>query len=317
MQESSGLGKGEWPCPESTASRLRMRIPAWPTVIWPKGPAKVRRLHEESDRCRTARHSHCGPRSREGADREGVGRAEGRAEGPEIRMKPRKGRTGMVELPPAIRAQYRVATAHDVRFLVIWPTEGCADAERIIVAGNEGEPRRSGNFGPLRDFVLRLRKIRGQPLQEHDLRTVPREGGAGTGSGIAGWRGVELSLPIPHPLSDSGEPVKAFPLLPASYFESAQGAGLAERYEVLLVANRTGNVVDVHGIEQIVELLLPVAIQSHAWNLRDADTLTRGLGLIRKGTGAKDDGRCECCGYVIAGLDLGVCPGCGETIRRR
>ena len=65
------------------------------------------------------------------------------------------------------------------------------------------------------------------------------------------------------------------------------------------------------------ELLVPIVIQAHAWNLRDADTLTRGIGLIRKSAGAKNDGRCECCGYVIAGLDLGICPGCGETIERR
>ncbi len=126
---------------------------------------------------------------------------------------------------------------------------------------------------------------------------------------------VELSAGIPHPAAQAGEIIEAYPILPAAFFRSPQGADLADLYDDLVRANDSGDPADIAGVVgRIHDLLVPIVIQAHNWNLQDADTLARGLCLVRE-TPAVDD-RCQACGYPLAGLDLDTCPGCGRRIER-
>ena len=171
-------------------------------------------------------------------------------------------------------------------------------------------------FGPVRDFACVCGKYEGH---RYENMICDRCGVKVASAEVRRSRfaHVELSVPVPHPLGDHGEAIHVFPILPAAFFEAAQNAGLAERYEDLLRANGSGNAIEItRAIERICELLMPIVIQAHRWKLREAETLARGLGLVRKSDAVKHDGRCDHCGYVIYGLNADKCPGCGKTIER-
>ena len=130
----------------------------------------------------------------------------------------------MVELPPAIRALYRIATTHDVRS---W-SFGQLKAVRTPNASSWQEMKGSLDdqaiFGPRHDFVCACGKYEGGRHKNMicDLCGVKVAPARIRRSRFAH---IELSTPVPHPLSDSGEPIEAFQLLPASYFESATRRG--------------------------------------------------------------------------------------------
>ena len=90
----------------------------------------------------------------------------------------------MVELPPAIRALYRIATTHDVRS---W-SFGQLKAVRTPNASSWQEMKGSLDdqaiFGPRHDFVCACGKYEGGRHKKHDLRSMRREGGAGKDSAL-------------------------------------------------------------------------------------------------------------------------------------
>jgi len=86
---------------------------------------------------------------------------------------------------------------------------------------------------------------------------------------------------VPHPFAVTDETLEAFPVLPAAFVEAARGVELARVYDRLLGAAGTGNAVDLRVIiAEVCSLILPALVSAHEWNLRDAETIARGLALV-------------------------------------
>ena len=69
-------------------------------------------------------------------------------------------------------------------------------------------------------------------------------------------------------------------------------------------------------VTAITDYLTPVVITSHNWCLTASRTLARGLALEHKSvTEDSPEPYCKQCGYMLAGLDVVLCPGCGSQVR--
>jgi hypothetical protein len=107
----------------------------------------------------------------------------------------------------------------------------------------------------------------------------------------------------------------AFPVLPAAFRESAGGRGLDPLYErVLRALGQTDAGAVDHALAAICQLLLPIVVGATAWNIEEASLLARGVALVPRREG--DDGRCQACGFPLAGLQLKECPGCGKKLEQ-
>ena len=127
---------------------------------------------------------------------------------------------------------------------------------------------------------------------------------------------VNLPASIRHPFGSPGDTVKAFPVLPAAFFQSPAGADLADLYDNMVAAKDTEDVERITlAVQQVCESLVPIVVEAHSWNLQEAETLARGLALEPRAADAADN-RCEGCGYPLDGLDVTACPGCGRPIKR-
>jgi hypothetical protein len=123
---------------------------------------------------------------------------------------------------------------------------------------------------------------------------------------------IDLPVSIAHSLGENAESLSVVPILPAAFFGSNGGGWLAPLYEDLVRSSAANFVEGIQSEwERLVELLLPVLIVTHDWNLSEAGTIARGLALERRAVGIDD--RCERCGYPLAGLSTIVCPNCGSS----
>ncbi|HUG71226.1 MAG TPA: hypothetical protein VMM76_25980 [Pirellulaceae bacterium] len=68
-------------------------------------------------------------------------------------------------------------------------------------------------------------------------------------------------------------------------------------------------------ITSIIDQLTPVAITAHQWRLAAAQTLARGLALKHKDSTETSLEYCPQCGYLLAGLQVFLCPGCGSQLQ--
>ena len=92
---------------------------------------------------------------------------------------------------------------------------------------------------------------------------------------------VEFGVTVPHPFAVTDETLEAFPVLPAAYVEAPRGSELVGAYERLIGAAGTGKAVDLREIiADLCSLILPALVSAHDWNLRDAETIARGLALV-------------------------------------
>jgi hypothetical protein len=125
---------------------------------------------------------------------------------------------------------------------------------------------------------------------------------------------IELPDPIPHPFS-SDQMLECFPVVPALLMQSPGGKGLPDLYDRLIVAaERKPSTRWAEIIKTIISELLPIAVLLHQWQLDSAIVLTRGLALNRMNTDESSSKSCLACGYLLAGLEVAACPGCGSPI---
>ena len=184
----------------------------------------------------------------------------------------------MTNLPDPISIAYRPATTNEVRSwsfgAVATP---CGGDLSLRAKGALGDQR---IFGPIRAYECECGKYRGL-------------GHNGTICDICGVRltsrearhercgHINLPSPLQHPLGESDKALHAWPVLPASYFESDGGAPLVALYDRTVAA---ASVKDIEGIrnnvERIAELLLPVLTQAHLWRLTAAPILAQGVALV-------------------------------------
>jgi hypothetical protein len=218
----------------------------------------------------------------------------------------------MADLPPTIQALYRIATSKEVRS---W-SFGALKVVRMPSATSWNETRSSLDdqaiFGPIQDFACACGKYRGNRYKDLICDCC------GVKLACAEIRRsrfghIELTAPVPHTFGRIGELMEAFPILPASFVESARGETLARLYDDLVRANNSKESEQMASVvQQIGEALVPIFVEALNWNLQEADTLGRGLGLVRH---TKDD-RCDACGYPLGAITANDCPGCGKTIER-
>ncbi|HTU22091.1 MAG TPA: hypothetical protein VMG10_28890 [Gemmataceae bacterium] len=124
---------------------------------------------------------------------------------------------------------------------------------------------------------------------------------------------IDLPGPIIHPLGQREELLSAIPVLPAAFVESPRGEPLADLYDELVRSVSSESLEELVGsFNRLLELLLPIVIVAHEWNLQEAEALTCGMALVPRVSSACD----TClCGYPLEGLEVLVCPGCGKKLR--
>jgi DNA-directed RNA polymerase beta' subunit len=219
-----------------------------------------------------------------------------------------------MQFPARILSRYRVATANDVYSWSFGALKAIRSRDATSWEGTRGTLDDQAIFGPLHDFVCACGKYRGL---DHRNMICDICGVKIAASDIRRLRfgHVELAGDVAHPLATSKEMLRAFPILPASFHQSEAGQPLAESYDDLVRANsREDRTATEEAIHRIFDILVPVVIHAHDWDLLDAASLARGLALVSKSGGATVDDRCSSCGYPLGGLGVTHCPGCGKRL---
>jgi hypothetical protein len=218
----------------------------------------------------------------------------------------------MLQLPAAITAGYRPATAHEVHS---W-SFGRLTAPRRPAADNwqqqKGTLDDQAIFGPLQGFECACGKYQGERYQG---MICDRCGVKLTTEDQRRRRfgHIDLARSIAHPFGED-DSLSAVPVLPAAFTHSHAGDKLATLYDRLVKLHATEAQHHVTAcVEQLFGVLAPLVVIAHEWSLQESLTLARGLALERRGE-RPGDYSCEC-GYPLAGLDPAVCPGCGKRLR--
>jgi len=201
-----------------------------------------------------------------------------------------KGENQMMILPPSLAATYRPATDHDIRSwsfgaltrprsasVTTWQDRGALDDQRI--------------FGPLRPFHCACGKYRGV---RHKNMICDLCGVKVTSLVVRRQRfgHINLSAAVVHPFGTKGETLVSVPVMPAVFWQAKPGEPLAQIYDELTfhsvdapaadkLNQRNGHAVGPL-LEQLMEVLLPVASFAVDWKLADADTFAHGLALERR-----------------------------------
>ena len=91
---------------------------------------------------------------------------------------------------------------------------------------------------------------------------------------------IDFTSAVQHPL-DAETELLCFPVVPADVVESTGGRQLPELYEELIESNQQNDVRHVsQTASAIVDLLTPVVVMLHAWNISPAcNTLAHGIGV--------------------------------------
>jgi hypothetical protein len=61
--------------------------------------------------------------------------------------------------------------------------------------------------------------------------------------------------------------------------------------------------------------LAPVVVTAHNCRIAASRILARGLALEHKSVADDSPGYCAQCGYLLAGLRVVLCPGCGSQLK--
>lgn len=184
----------------------------------------------------------------------------------------------MLRLPEPLAAEYRLATAREVRHCSFGAVKSPLDPgatnweQRVGTLGDERI------FGPLRDLECACGKYQGTTRRG---MICDRCGVKVTTCEVRRKRFGHIDLPeeVAHPLGDEADLVSVVPVLPAAFRESPAGSGMASIYEMLATA-ATIEMAEL-GVRYLIDKLLPVAALAHEWNLEESTILTQALILAR------------------------------------
>jgi hypothetical protein len=221
--------------------------------------------------------------------------------------------SSMLAVPPLIAACYRPATEREVHARSFGQVKAPRNPDARRWKHRRGTLEDQAIFGPLQDFMCACGKYQGP--QYHDM-ICDRCGVKLTTRAARRQRFGHIDFPSPfvHPLGHRAEPLGAIPVLPAAFVESRGGTGLADVYDALI---RSALSESVAGLEEsfhrLTELLLPAVLVAHEWDLHEAEVLACGLALMPQASAAPEC--CRVCGYPLEGLEVPVCPGCGQKLQ--
>lgn len=217
-------------------------------------------------------------------------------------------------IPTPLDVDYRVVTSHEIHswsFGALKAPRHPSATFRDNVFGTLHDQR---IFGPIRDFKCGC----GKYADERYKGMICDRCGVKIGpSTIRGSRfgHIDFPDPIAHPFSPDSE-LWCFPVLPILFIQSPGGRQLPTLYDQLIEAADNQLAARIHEIiTSIIDQLTPVVVIAHDWRFAVARTLARGLAL-EPINGAEDSPPyCNQCGYLLAGLQVVLCPGCGTQLK--
>jgi hypothetical protein len=219
-----------------------------------------------------------------------------------------------VTIPTPLDADYCDATSHDIRSwsfgALTLPRHGSA-THADNVAGTLHDQR---IFGPIHNFKCACGKYVGDRYKN---MICDRCGVKVAPNTIRGSRNahIEFAAPIAHPFAPDST-LQCFPVLPIMFIESAAGDRLPALYDQLVDAANNHAITRMNDTTMsIVDQLLPVTVTVHNWRLSAARMFARGLALKHKDTTEDALEYCTQCGYLLAGLQVVLCPGCGSQVQ--
>ena len=217
-------------------------------------------------------------------------------------------------IPTPLDADYCDATSHDIRSWSFGALTSSRDASATFRDNVAGTLQDQRIFGPIHDFKCACGQYDGDRYKN---MICDRCGVKVASSRIRGSRfgHIEFAGPIAHPFVPNNQ-LQCFPVLPILFIESPGGHRLAALYDQLTDAAKEQVNTRIHEtINSICDLLAPVTITTHDWRLSAARTLARGLALKHKEDGETSGAYCTQCGYLLAGLQVVLCPGCGSQLQ--
>jgi hypothetical protein len=179
-------------------------------------------------------------------------------------------------LPPNIAAKYRPSTSNEVRaesFGVLKTAKLHAESDWQKQRGSFDDQR---IFGPRRRYECACGKYQGS---EHGGIICDLCGVKITTPDVRRVRcaHINLDVEIPHPLGTEQDRLHSIPVLPVSFVEAERGGELLFAYDVIIRA-RDGRAV-AEGFTRLCEILCPVLVTAHCWDLGDRLLIAHGMAL--------------------------------------
>jgi hypothetical protein len=194
-------------------------------------------------------------------------------------------------LPTSLAAIYRPAADHEVRSWSFGALKRPRPASEATWQDQRGTLHDQAIFGPLQPFNCACGKYRGA---RHKNMICDICGAKVTTPDVRRRRfgHIDLAAAVAHPLGTKGEMMASVPVMPAVFWQTKRGEPLIQIYDHLTlhsanapVANklnqRNGHAVGPL-LEQLMEVLLPVATFAVEWTLAESDTFAHGLALERR-----------------------------------
>jgi hypothetical protein len=131
-------------------------------------------------------------------------------------------------------------------------------------------------FGPRRPFACACGKYDGR---QHANVICDRCGVKVTTPQARRSRCAHINLPeaIAHPFGGEHDRLATLPVLPAAFVEAPAGPTLLHAYDNIL--RSTGPAALSSAFRRLVDLLLPVLVTTHRWNLTDRLLVAHGMAL--------------------------------------
>ena len=215
-------------------------------------------------------------------------------------------------IPIPLSADYRVATSRDIRswsFGALTATRHASATFSDNVLGTLHDQR---IFGPVRDLRCACGRYSGDRYKGMicDRCGVKIAPSASRGSRFGH---IELIQSIAHPFASNSE-LQCFPVIPGVFIESPGGRELLVLYDKLVEASQTPDGPCSQIVTAIIDQLAPLVITAHNWHLTVSRTLARGLAIEHASISDESPPYCRQCGYLLAGLHVVLCPGCGTQL---
>ena len=212
-------------------------------------------------------------------------------------------------IPSPLSADYRVATSRDIRSWSFGSLTAVRQASATFSDNIPGTLHDQRIFGPVQDFRCACGKYlgdryKGMICDRCGVKIAPC---ATRGSRFGH---IELIEPIAHPFASNSE-LQCFPVIPGGFLESPGGRDLLVLYDELIEASQTPDRPCSQIVASIIDQLAPLVITAHNWHLLVSRTLARGLAIEHTSASDESPPYCQQCGYLLAGLHVVACPGCG------
>jgi hypothetical protein len=179
-------------------------------------------------------------------------------------------------LPPNIAAEYRPATGNEVRAESFGLLKAARLHAEIDWRKQRGTFDDQATFGPRRRYACACGKYEGSKYANIicDICGVKITTPDARRTRCAH---INLEVEISHPLGTEKDRLNSVPALPASFVEADSGGELLSAYDVIGRAKGERDVAE--GFTRLCEVLSPVLVMAHCWDLSDRLLIAHGMAL--------------------------------------